>query len=565
MGGWLTATATPAAAQPQAKQTQPKQTQAKQTERAHALAEQISLTGSTGLLRTSRAGSGAPGSFRMAVLANFYGTSGFLCNADTPCDAAGSEDETGGFGALFAVNATPFRFLEAYAGVRGRSVGVTVAASELSFIGVDANLGAKLFTPFKIKNVMSLGGELRLTSSTGEGDVGTSGSPISADFGLLTSFDFREIIQNLPLRLHVNGGYHLDNSAGQLADTEESRAASDPAAAGDLNRIPVSRAERFVVGVDRVDSVNLRVGVDVPFASIQPYLEYSLDVPLNRQGYACETRTVAQGDVCLALQNLDDPFSGSHGYGMMPSRLSLGTRVTPFDGGMRGLSAHLAFDLGLSATSIFVEEVAPEAPWAFHLGLAYVFDSHDDVKPAPVAPPVAHTPRFAPAARPQYYLRGVVTVKGSKQPIGGAIIGVHGLAVPPVASAPNGRFQTYPLAPGVYRLNVFAPGYVPATCMASVQPPASGVGQTPAGAPSPMRSAAAIFINVSCELQPNVPVAPTPAAPAAPTPQAPAVEAPGDDAPAAPAPKDEAAKDAPATPATPGDDAKDTPPPTTTP
>ncbi|MFP6684548.1 MAG: hypothetical protein VB934_07540, partial [Polyangiaceae bacterium] len=396
---------------------------------ARALAEQISATGSTGLLRTSVAGSGETGSFRVAFLTDFFNSTGFLCNATTPCDAAATEDETGRFGALFAVNATPWRFLEGYAGVHASSNGVGLGAADVSYVAIDATFGVKVFTPTKIKDVVSLGGELRVLVQSGAGDVKTGDRGVGAEFGLLSSFDFRKMSKKVPMRLHLNGFYHLDNSADQLVDLEVSRAAADPQAAGTLTRIPVSRSERFVVGANRVDAMNVRVGLDMPFATIQPYLEYSLDVPLNRQGYTCETQTIAQGDVCLALQDLDDPFSGDAGYAMVPSRLSIGARATPFDGRLKGLSAHLAFDIGLSGTSTFIEEVAPEAPWTMYLGLGYVFDGDSSA----TAPPAAAPPP-APAAAAQHYVRGVVNIQGTVSPVAGAIIGVQGQAVPPVAT-----------------------------------------------------------------------------------------------------------------------------------
>ena len=44
--------------------------------------EQPNITGSTGLLRTSLAGSGAPGTFRISFLMDWFSSSGFLCRPD---------------------------------------------------------------------------------------------------------------------------------------------------------------------------------------------------------------------------------------------------------------------------------------------------------------------------------------------------------------------------------------------------------------------------------------------------------------------------------------------------
>ena len=73
----------------QASATAPTSTAWDEEERALSLIAQPNLWGSTGLLRTSYAGSGAPGTFRVSFLLDWFSTSGFLCDpADV--DARGS-------------------------------------------------------------------------------------------------------------------------------------------------------------------------------------------------------------------------------------------------------------------------------------------------------------------------------------------------------------------------------------------------------------------------------------------------------------------------------------------
>src|SRR5690606_32752735 len=142
------------------------------------------------------------------------------------------------------------------------------------------------------------------------------------------------------------------------------------------------------------------LGVDVTFPYIQPFVEYTVDVPVNRQGYECYTNRVSRGDVCLGLNDLSDPNSGSVGYEAIPSRIGFGVRVSPFQaipgtGYFRGLSALVGAEVGLSGTSTFVEEIAPTAPWTLYLGLGFAFD----VRERPVERPV-QLPPPAPVVLP---------------------------------------------------------------------------------------------------------------------------------------------------------------------
>ena len=449
--------------------------------RERSLSEQINTLGSTGLLHTSYAGSGAEGTFRVGFLFDWFTAGGFLCNADTPCalltpDQA-TEDEASHVGALFALNVTPIDFLEGYAAVRTYAASNTHSSPGLLQVLGDTTFGVKGFTPMRVGDIFTFGGEIRLLLLNGAGEVGIGG--VNADFMALASADFREPSSiDIPLRIHFNTGYRLDSSGGLVQDVEELRAQRDPATSGGLDRIPISRIERFGLGIDRVDFYTLALGVDVPTRYVQPYLEYSVDIPVNRQGYECHTRTISPGDVCLALSDLDDEFSGAPGYAATPSRLSLGARTTPFDESFRGLSAHVGFDIGLSATSTFIEEVSPEPPWMLYLGMGYAFDTKEKKEKAEAPPPLP--PPLPPPPPPEYFVRGVVTEQGAQTPVADAIIAIQGQTDPPIATAADGKFLTRALQPGSYTLELRAPDYKPGTCAAVVQPaPTAGAWPQP--------------------------------------------------------------------------------------
>ena len=442
--------------------------------RKMSLAEQANITGSTGLLRTAYAGSSAPGIFRVSFLMDWFSTSGFLCNSDTPCDQKGADDDASHVGAFFGLNATPVSFIEGYGQIRTYANSNSMNAPALLQVLGDTTLGAKVFTPFRIANTLTFGGDLRLLLLNGAGDVGVSGAGTSAEFMALASADFRKIQgkgAGAPVRIHYNMGYRIDNS-GQLVDEVETlRAQRDPdAIAGiDTDRIPINRVERYGLGINRTDFFQLRLGADFPLRWVQPYLEYSVDIPVNRQGWQCHTGTIAQGDICLALTDLENPNSGGIGYSAIPSRFSIGARTNPLDGAFRGLSAHLAFDFGLSGTSTFIEEVAPTAPWTMYIGLAYAFDTKEK-KVEVAAPPPPPPPPLPPPA--QYYVRGMVVEQGTQTPVVDAIVAIQGSTEPPVATAADGRFLTHELQPGTINLDVRAEGYKPGVCVVQVLPPA---------------------------------------------------------------------------------------------
>jgi outer membrane protein OmpA-like peptidoglycan-associated protein len=492
-------------------------------ERAMALAEEISLTGSTGLLHTAYAGSSPSQFFRVGFMFDWFTTGGFLCNGDTPCNPDGSEDDHSHVGAFFALNATPFSFLEAYAGIRTYANSNNMGSPQLLQVLGDTTLGLKVFTPFRIGNNLTVGGDFRLLLLNGAGDVGVSGGGTSAEFMALATSDFRKIKGKgigAPVRVHLNLGYRIDNSGELVSDVESLRAERDPDTAGDLERIPISRIERYGLGINRVDFFQIKLGLDVPFRWIQPFVEYNVDIPVNRQGYECHTRTISPGDVCLALADpeLADPGFGGISYSGVPSRLSIGARTNPLFDAFRGLSAMLAFDIGLSATSTFVEEIAPQAPWTLYFGLAYSFDTKKK-EPKIIQSPPLPTPTPVPLPPPpQYFVRGQVVEQGGSQPVANAIITVEGSPEPPVATGSDGRFLTREVTPTLINLAIEAPGYKPGKCSVTVnaggglppvadQPPMIGPDGLPMPAPAPMPmppqggASGPQYTEVQCELE----------------------------------------------------------------
>jgi len=436
--------------------------------RVESLKLQNNLYGSTGLLRISDAGSGVPGTFRVALIAEWFKTSGFLCTEDRPCGADSEEDDASHFGTSASLSITPLPYLEAFASFRSFANSNSEGRPELLQVLGDSLLGVKLFTPAEPNKLFRFGGEAHLLLLNGTGGVGLDGEGTGFRIRGLSTLDFASMDDGMPLRLYGNLGYRIDNSAKVVAETEEAR--------GDL---PITRIERYGLGINRTDFVEVGLGAEGVFESIRPFVAYTMDLPLNRQDYICnkgKATTRAFQDACLGENQ-------SMAY--MPSRLTIGARGYPI---LKGFAPIAALDIGITGTSDFLEEVAPQAPWTLYVGVGYAADVVE-AEPIIKTEQVEKTVQLPPP--PQNIVRGRVIEKGTTTAIVSAMIMQQGSATGGFVTGPEGVFETRSVDPGTYSFMVTAEGYKPGQCMAQVTgaAPAAGLpaadpyGAQPAGAP----------------------------------------------------------------------------------
>ncbi|MEY2935379.1 MAG: hypothetical protein RL033_6128, partial [Pseudomonadota bacterium] len=316
-------------------------------ERQRSLSEASGVLGSTGLMRVMSASSGGAGTFRFSLLTGFYSGSGFLC-PQCPSNGQGAnlKDEVDRVSADLFLSATLTDYLEAYAGIFSHSTSTTRPVAQLKQVVGDWDLGLKLFTPSEPGTIFSVGGALDLGFSTGSGQVGLSGiDSINMGLRALGTADFsRRTVDPIPLRAHVNFSYYLDNSANLVEDFERTEQRN------------IDRIERFSLDINRVDSLQFGLGVEGLFTSARPFLEWSIDVPANRQSYTCQ-RELALGESCLRDRAQ---------FSTTPSRLTAGVRLLPWQAvpwWLEGMSVVGAMDLATGGASDFLVEVAPEVPW----------------------------------------------------------------------------------------------------------------------------------------------------------------------------------------------------------
>jgi hypothetical protein len=313
--------------------------------RKQSLNVQNSLSGSTGLLHVSEA---------------------FLCSSANPCPSFGgqsptTEDSVDGVGAHLGLSATITPFLEGYVGFHNRATSNDRGRPQLLQVLGDTNLGIKAFMPREPDSIFQLGGEAQLWLLNGTGGVGIDGGSTSFALNALGTLDLDNRLapsDRIPLRFHANVGYYLDNSAKIVDEIE-----SNPPPNGRGTNI--TRIERFGLGINRVDSFKLGFAAEYVHEMIRPFVEWTIDIPLNRQDYTCNLNDAeAAGEGCLGR---DQGFSTS------PSRFTLGARLFPWE--EHGLAFLAGLDIGTGATSDFIDELAPEPPWNLYFGIAYAVDT----------------------------------------------------------------------------------------------------------------------------------------------------------------------------------------------
>ncbi len=469
-------------------EAEPDITESERAFRKTSLGIRSGLGAATGLLRVSEAGGGAAGMFRASFIGSWFSDSGFLCNADAPCptlrtEAPKSRDSAERVGAHFVASATVLPFLEAYLGLHNSATSDSRSRPKLLQVLGDSNLGAKAYMPWEPDQIFSFGGQADLLLLNGTGGVGLDGGGTSFGFRALATADLSNQTHpdsQVPLRFHANFGYLFDNSANLVKGIE-----TDQSPVGRGTRI--TRIERYGLDVNRVDSIQVGLGTEFVHPVVRPFLEWSIDLPANRQNHVCNVTQAAQvGDLCLGKEA---------GFATSPSRLGLGLGLYPWED--HGLVFTGAVEIATGGSSKFIQEVAPEAPWNLYFGLGYAYDTE---KPKPIIERVASdAPVSAPPA-PRYVVNGLVVEKGTQTPVLDALVRYEGRELTGMISDATGHFRTVDLEPGNYSFNVAATGYRDGKCSVTIQP-----GQAAPGIGAP--GAAPVDVN------PFAPTAPAPSPP----------------------------------------------------
>lgn len=446
------ANATPASsgAPPAVAETKPNDEWA---ERDRKLGESPTLVGGVGLLHMPFAQGGAAGQFRVAFTAETF-SADFLCTSAQSCRnprGAGrlNSASLSHIGGTLSLDVQIAKWLEAYGSTGGFANSSDANRPSLIQVLGDTQLGVKVHT--QIGRVFHVGFSPELWLVNGTGSVGLLGGGTSAKFRGLATVDLRDMQKSLPVRFGTTLTYSIDNTGETLTDIER------------LRGEPVTRIERFGLRVNRVDHFDIHLGAEVFLLKerLRPFMEYGIAIPVNRQGYACRVGNPSQ-DKCMA----NDPIA--------PSSLTIGARAMPWK---NGFALTAAFDIGVTGTSNFIEEMSPVAPWTFYLGAGWAFDTKD----RPPVETIKMVDRPVAVAAKGSLVTGFVHEAEKTEGISNAIISwdEHPQWTS-LATGTDGRFTTHELEGGTYGFTVKAEGYKPGNCKVTLAP---GVGGGPGAAP----------------------------------------------------------------------------------
>ena len=409
-------------------------------ERDKQMMESSTLTGQLGLLRTPHAQGGAPGQFRLGFTVDYF-SAGFLCTSERPCTLASggtaTSDTLDHFGGTITLGVSILKWLEAYAATS--AYGNSTSNNRPSLLPVlgDTNLGLRGYTP--ISKVFHVGGFTELWLVNGSGQVGLNGGGTSFKFGPNATVDLRGLEKPTPFRASLVLDYMFDNTGEVIKGTEDRRGQ------------PVTRIERFGLGVNRVDHFDVGLGVEGFFAEerVRPFAEYNLLVPVNRQGYACHLVNPSN-DACMK----NEPLA--------PQKLTIGSRFLPWK---RGFNLTAAFDIGIAGTKTFVEELAPTPPWTLFLGAGWNVDTQD----RPPVVKVRTVEKVIEKAVVKSRIKGLVHEKDKQDGIAGAIVAYENHPeITSMVSGADGKFTTEELPAGGYGFVIKADGYKEGSCQATL-------------------------------------------------------------------------------------------------
>jgi len=439
--------------------------------RAQAFRTHNTWFGPTGGLHVVDAGSGLPGSFRLQLGFEYFGTTDWLS----------PDDEHGYAGGTLSGSWTLTDYLEVFGSLTNHaswnSAGDrdTGGAMLLQVLG-DSMAGAKLWhrpIPW-----IAVGGDLRMLFLNAIGGIGLDA--VSVGLRGNVSADLRKLDKPSPVILRFNAEYLFDNSASLLEEHEQAvyDRLPDPMPKTDEDDHFAIRQERFGLGINRADMFTFSLGGELPLRAdeglyFHPLLEWQLGIPIMREEFDCLIVTTDSGkggeDGCLDIQ----------GLAAFPSALTIGLRVFP---PVRGLGLLLAADIGLTGTEVFVRELAPNRPWALLFGLSYAYDTAPPPsagEPVEVIREVVRTEAPPQKAR----VRGLVVETGMGDIVAGAIVNYPGTEFTPQATDAQGRFVSYGLDAGSVQIEVSHPDYESRVCIVEV--PAVAGAPAPAAAPAP--------------------------------------------------------------------------------
>jgi outer membrane protein OmpA-like peptidoglycan-associated protein len=388
-----------------------------------------SLVGPIGLYHLSTAEVGPTGHLRFGLHGQFFRASNFLVEG---ADKMG--DVNTRFAGAFTFGFTPHESIELFGAITSSSNRNVRSNKEtdrtdpelIKSFG-DLVLGGKAVAP--VSPGFSAGAELGFRFLSGISDLSVSPSSTSLWIGPVATMDLRQMA-NVPVRIHANISYYLDNSSNLYDFSNRSQ--------------PTREVAMFAYGI-QASRLRFGLGVDAPLerfttgsVGFRPFAEYHAEI------------VTASPDPAFA-DVANDPGNRDQHW------ITLGLRARVF----HGFTLDGGIDIGLRPVGY--QYGPPLPPYDLIFGLSYPFDTAAFARPTVVTRTVE---KAAPPATGTVV--GSVKNKADGKPIAEAVVSFTGQPRARVATDPDGSFQSAPLPPGPTDITVAAAGYQPATGKANV-------------------------------------------------------------------------------------------------
>ena len=387
-----------------------------------------SLTGPIGLYHVSTAEVGPTGHLRLGLHGQFFRSSNFLVEG---ADHLG--DVNTRFAGAFTFGFTPHESIELFGAITSSSNRNVRSDKEtdrtdpelIKSFG-DLVLGGKAIVP--VNPGFSAGAELGLRFLSGISDLSVSPSSTSLWIGPVATADLRQLA-NVPLRVHANINYYLDNSSNLYDFSNRSQ--------------PTREVAMFAYGI-AASRLRFGLGVDAPLerftgpVGLRPFAEYHAEI------------VTASPDPAFA-DVANDPGNRDQHW------LTLGLRARVFN----GFTLDAGVDIGLRPVGY--QYGPPLPPYDLIFGMSYPFDTAAFGRPTVVTRTVEKAPPPATGN-----VVGTVKNKADGKPVAEAVVSFAGQPRARVATDPDGSFQSVPLPPGPTDVTVAAAGFEPATGRANV-------------------------------------------------------------------------------------------------
>ena len=373
-----------------------------------------------GVLDVSSADLGPKGLLR------FYANGEYLNQGNFPVRGA-TDVRTGG---TFGVSFVPVENIEAYLSYAASANSSSRSSPTLIQSLGDITLGGKYAR--RLAAGFDGGVDLRLTSFSGVGNQSVSRFALGFAPKLVATYDLREAVPELPLRVHANLGFILDSTGGLV------------------KTFTLNSAEEFALGVNRYNRFAFGAAVEAPLPAVTPFLEYNVAAPLG-----------VAGDQLIGPDGVAVPAASA-----MAQTLALGLKVTA----VKDLTLAAAMDFGLAR---YVGAGVPATPpFDFRFGASFNIDPFQRGETRFVETLQERKVETAKSEAPKTSkVSGTVVDAATHKPIPGVIVAMVGAGLPPVASdAETGHFLTHELPGGPVKLSASKDGYKAADTEVTVEP-----------------------------------------------------------------------------------------------